>query len=136
MFITLGGLALRDGQAARGLPLLPRRGPGLGGQAAHARQIFRRAQAAGLLVVGRTHQADALDHQLAHTRVLRRLDHRVADRHADVKQGMVLNEVSPEERARMRQRLQPVVDKYTKQVGEELVKQAMAEIGKVRVATK
>ena len=52
------------------------------------------------------------------------------------KQGMVLNEVSAEERARMRQRLQPVVDKYTKQVGEELVKQTMAEIGKVRVASK
>jgi TRAP-type transport system periplasmic protein len=52
------------------------------------------------------------------------------------KQGMLLNEVSPEERARMRQRVQPVVDKYTKQVGEELVKQALAEIGKVRVAAK
>jgi TRAP-type transport system periplasmic protein len=47
-----------------------------------------------------------------------------------------LNEVSAEERARMRARLQPVVDKYTKQVGEELVKQAMAEIGKVRVASR
>jgi TRAP-type transport system periplasmic protein len=52
------------------------------------------------------------------------------------KQGMVLNEVSAEERARMRERLQPVVDKYTKQVGENLVRQVEAEIGKVRVATK
>jgi TRAP-type transport system periplasmic protein len=52
------------------------------------------------------------------------------------KQGMVLNEVSAEERARMRQRVQPVIDKYTKQVGEELVKQAMADIGKVRTAAK
>lgn len=52
------------------------------------------------------------------------------------KQGMVLNEVSPEERARMRQRLQPVIDKYTKQVGEELVKQALADIAKVRAAVK
>jgi tripartite ATP-independent transporter DctP family solute receptor len=52
------------------------------------------------------------------------------------KQGMVLNEVSAEERARMRQRVQPVIDKYTKQVGEELVKQAMAEIGKVRVVSR
>jgi TRAP-type transport system periplasmic protein len=52
------------------------------------------------------------------------------------KQGMVLNEVSPEERARMRQRLQPVIDKYTQQVGEALVKQAMADIAKVRAAAK
>lgn len=52
------------------------------------------------------------------------------------KQGMVWNDISPEERARMRQRVQPVIDKYTKQVGEDLVKQAMAEVGKVRVAAK
>jgi TRAP-type transport system periplasmic protein len=52
------------------------------------------------------------------------------------KQGMVLNDVSPEERARMRQRLQPVIDKYTQQVGEALVKQAMADIAKVRAAAK
>jgi TRAP-type transport system periplasmic protein len=52
------------------------------------------------------------------------------------KQGMVLNDISPEERARMRQRVQPVIDKYTKQVGEDLVKRAQAEIGKVRVAAR
>jgi TRAP-type transport system periplasmic protein len=51
-----------------------------------------------------------------------------------VKQGMVANEVSPEERARMKARVQPVIDKYTKQLGEELVRQALAEIGKVRTA--
>jgi hypothetical protein len=32
--------------------------------------------------------------------------------------------------------VQPVIDKYTKQVGEELVKQALADIGKVRTAAK
>ena len=42
----------------------------------------------------------------------------------------------PEERARLRARLQPVVDKYTQQVGEALVKQAMVDFGKVRVAAK
>jgi TRAP-type transport system periplasmic protein len=49
---------------------------------------------------------------------------------------MVLNEIAPEERARMRQRVQPVIDKYTQQVGEALVKQALADIGKVRAAAK
>jgi TRAP-type transport system periplasmic protein len=52
------------------------------------------------------------------------------------KQGMIFNEVSADERARMRARLQPVVDKYTKQVGEELVRQVQADIGKVRVASR
>ena len=51
-----------------------------------------------------------------------------------VKQGMAANEIAPEERARMKARVQPVIDKYTKQVGEDLVRQAQAEIGKVRVA--
>ena len=46
--------------------------------------------------------------------------------------GMVVNEVAPEEIAKMRQKLKPVVDKYTKEVGEDLVKQTYAEIDKVK----
>jgi TRAP-type transport system periplasmic protein len=46
--------------------------------------------------------------------------------------GMVVTEVSPQERARMREKLQPVADKYTKEVGEPLVKELYAEIEKVR----
>lgn len=46
--------------------------------------------------------------------------------------GMVVNEVAPEELAKMRAMEKPVIDKYTKQVGEDLVKQTYAEIEKVR----
>jgi tripartite ATP-independent transporter DctP family solute receptor len=52
---------------------------------------------------------------------------------AELKQkGMVFNEVSPAEVAKMRESLQPVTDKYSKSVGEDLVKQTQAEIDKVR----
>ena len=48
------------------------------------------------------------------------------------KQGMTLNEIAPEERAKMQEKVKPVIDKYTKQVGEDLVKQTYAEIELVR----
>lgn len=44
------------------------------------------------------------------------------------KQGMAINEIAPEERARMQEKVKPVIEKYTKQVGEELVRQTYAEI--------
>jgi tripartite ATP-independent transporter DctP family solute receptor len=43
-----------------------------------------------------------------------------------------INTVSPEEIARMRQKVQPVVDKYTQDLGPELVKQLNDEIQKAR----
>lgn len=46
--------------------------------------------------------------------------------------GMTITEVSAQERARMREKLKPVTDKYTKQAGEELVKELYAEVEKVR----
>jgi tripartite ATP-independent transporter DctP family solute receptor len=46
--------------------------------------------------------------------------------------GMAFNEIPPEEIAKMREKVKPVIDKYTKEVGEDLVKQAYAEIEKVR----
>ena len=46
--------------------------------------------------------------------------------------GMVVTEMSKEERARMRQHLQPVTDKYTQEVGADLVKEIFAEIDKAR----
>jgi TRAP-type transport system periplasmic protein len=46
--------------------------------------------------------------------------------------GMVINEVPPEVVAQMEQRLKPVTDKYTKEIGETLVQQARTEIEKVR----
>lgn len=48
------------------------------------------------------------------------------------KAGMKINTVSPEEVARMRQKVQPVVDKYTQELGPELVKQLNDEILKAR----
>ena len=52
---------------------------------------------------------------------------------ADLKaKGMVFSEIPPEELAKMRERVKPVIAKYTKEVGEDLVKQTYAEIEKVR----
>jgi TRAP-type C4-dicarboxylate transport system substrate-binding protein len=52
---------------------------------------------------------------------------------ADLKaKGMQLNEVAPQEMERMRQQLQPVTEKHTKNIGEDLVKRTYAEIEKVR----
>jgi TRAP-type C4-dicarboxylate transport system substrate-binding protein len=48
--------------------------------------------------------------------------------------GMVYNELSPEELEKMQLKLKPVVDKFTKEVGPELVSQTRAEIEKVRKA--
>ena len=44
--------------------------------------------------------------------------------------GMVFNEISPEEMTMMRARVKPVVDKHSKEIGEELVAQAYAAIEK------
>lgn len=46
--------------------------------------------------------------------------------------GMAFNEIPPAELAKMREKAKPVVDKYTKDVGDDLVKQTYAEIEKVR----
>ena len=46
--------------------------------------------------------------------------------------GLIVNEISPEERARMRDKVKPVIEKYTAVVGPDLVKQAYAEIEKAR----
>ncbi len=40
-----------------------------------------------------------------------------------VKQGMMINDVTDAERARMREKLKPVIDKYTAQVGADVSKQ-------------
>jgi TRAP-type transport system periplasmic protein len=46
--------------------------------------------------------------------------------------GLVANEITPEERAKMVAKVKPVIDKYSKVVGEGLVAQAYAEIEQVR----
>jgi tripartite ATP-independent transporter DctP family solute receptor len=46
--------------------------------------------------------------------------------------GMKINAVSPEELQRLREKAQPVVDKYTQDLGPDLVKQLQDEINKVR----
>ncbi|MDX3985912.1 MAG: TRAP transporter substrate-binding protein [Achromobacter sp.] len=48
------------------------------------------------------------------------------------KAGMKINTVSPEEVARMREKVQPVVDKYTQELGPDLIKQLNDEIQKAR----
>src|SRR5690606_3544234 len=46
--------------------------------------------------------------------------------------GMKINVVSEAEVARMREQVQPVVDKYTQELGPELVKELQDEIQKAR----
>lgn len=46
--------------------------------------------------------------------------------------GMEMNEIDPQEMAKMKQKLQPVIDKHVQNVGAELVTRAAAEIEKVR----
>jgi tripartite ATP-independent transporter DctP family solute receptor len=48
------------------------------------------------------------------------------------KKGVTVTEISPAERERMREKVKPVTDKYTKELGEELVNSFNAEIAKVR----
>jgi TRAP-type transport system periplasmic protein len=48
------------------------------------------------------------------------------------KSGMQVNEISASELTRMQEKTKPVVDKYTKEVGEALVKELYAEIEKAR----
>ncbi len=46
--------------------------------------------------------------------------------------GLIVNDLSAKERARMRDKVKPVIQKYTTVVGLDLVKQAYAEIERVR----
>jgi tripartite ATP-independent transporter DctP family solute receptor len=46
--------------------------------------------------------------------------------------GMAVNEIAPAEMARMREKVKPVVDKYAKQVGEDLLRETTAEIAKAK----
>ena len=55
-----------------------------------------------------------------------------ADCIAEMKTTTTVNEVAPAEIARMRDKTKPVVDKFSKQYNEELAKELLAEIAKVR----
>ena len=46
--------------------------------------------------------------------------------------GMVITEVSPQERERIREKLKSVTEKYTKEVGEPLVKELYVELQKAQ----
>jgi TRAP-type C4-dicarboxylate transport system substrate-binding protein len=48
--------------------------------------------------------------------------------------GMTVTDMTKEERARMREHLKPVTEKYTREVGEDLAKEVHAEIDKARVS--
>jgi tripartite ATP-independent transporter DctP family solute receptor len=48
------------------------------------------------------------------------------------KAGMKVNEIAPQEMARIRDKVKPVIDKYAKEVGEPLVAEVNAEIAKKR----
>ena len=48
------------------------------------------------------------------------------------KSGMTVHELAPEEVAKLREKAQPVIQKYTKELGEEFVAELKAEVEKVR----
>lgn len=50
--------------------------------------------------------------------------------------GITFTEITPAERARMREHLKPVYDKYGRNLGEDLVKQTLGELDKHRAGTK
>ena len=53
-----------------------------------------------------------------------------------LRKTMQVNEVSPAELARLRQKVQPAIDKFTKEVGEPVVKEVNAELARLRATTK
>jgi TRAP-type transport system periplasmic protein len=71
--------------------------------------------------------AEARDHQ---RKVAREMEGK--SREFLVKSGMQVNDVPAEEIARMREKVQPVIDKYAPQVGEALVKEFYEELAKAR----
>lgn len=70
---------------------------------------------------------EARDYQ---RKVAREMDNK--SRQFLVKSGMQINDISPQEIARMRDKVKPVVDKYSSQIGEPLVKEFYAELDKAR----
>jgi tripartite ATP-independent transporter DctP family solute receptor len=50
--------------------------------------------------------------------------------------GGIYTEIEPSERARMREMLKPVYDKYARNLGEDVVRQTLAELDKYRASSK
>ena len=70
---------------------------------------------------------EARDHQ---RKVAREMD--LKSRQFLVKSGMQINDIAPQEIARMRDKVKPVVDKYSAQIGQPLVQEFYAELDKAR----
>lgn len=77
------------------------------------------------IVQASLNEAEAYQRQVSREKSLQVLD--------DLKKaGMQVNEVSPQEIARIREKIKPVVDKYAKEAGEPLMAEVNAEIAKKR----
>ncbi len=75
--------------------------------------------------------ADAANETRTYQRkVSREMEARALD--AIRKHGTQVTEISAQERARMREKVRPVTEKYTRELGEDLVREVTAEIQKVR----
>jgi TRAP-type C4-dicarboxylate transport system substrate-binding protein len=46
--------------------------------------------------------------------------------------GVQVDDITPQERSRLREKAKPVTDKYSKEVGDELMEEANAGIAKIR----
>lgn len=67
----------------------------------------------------------------------RKLTQQMEARSVDsLKKSMQVNEVSAAEMNRLRQKVQPVTDKFSKEVGEDVVQQVNAELARIRNAAK
>ena len=79
-------------------------------------------------------QSAANETRLEQRRVSREMEQKSI---ASVKaKGVTVTEVTPAERARMREKVKPVIDKVTRDIGEDVVKAFYAEIDKVRARAK
>jgi tripartite ATP-independent transporter DctP family solute receptor len=77
------------------------------------------------IVQASLNEAEAYQRQVSREKSLQVLD--------DLKKaGMQVNEVSPQEIARIREKIKPVVEKYAKEAGEPLMAEVNAEIAKKR----
>ena len=56
-----------------------------------------------------------------------------ADNLKDLKaKGMIVNAIQDADMAKMRERIQPIIDKYSKEIGQDIVDQAQKEIAEIR----
>ena len=75
-------------------------------------------------------QEAARETSVEQRRVSREMEAKALDKARS--QGTVVTDITPQERQRLRERVKPVTEQYTRELGEPLVKEILGEIDKVR----